>query len=66
MDDKTDDGSDGRLKLFLKTRDVTNDMKNMLITNPNATEPDTAKPDAKPNVSATSSSPPTVQSKSEQ
>lgn len=34
---------------------MANDMKNLLITNPNVAEPDTTKSDVKPNVSATSS-----------
>lgn len=62
-----DDKNDGsRLKLLLETPDMANEMKNLLITNPNAAEPDTTKPDVKPNVSATSSSPTTVQTKTEQ
>lgn len=40
---------------MLETPDVANDMKNLLISNPNVAEPDTTKPDVKPNVSATSS-----------
>lgn len=57
----------GRVKLMLETQEMANDMKNLLITNPNATEPDTTtKADVKPNVSATNSSPTTVQSKTEQ
>lgn len=65
--DKTGTNS-SRLSIVLKPEDlhVMNDMKNLLITNPNATEPDTTKPDAKPNVSTTSSSPPTVSPKAEQ
>ena len=70
IDEKTDATTNSsRLKLLLETQEVANDMKNLLITNQNTavTEPaDTTKPDVKPNVSATSSSPPTVQSKSEQ
>lgn len=55
-----------RLKMLLETQDMANDMKNLMITNPNATEADTTKPEVKPNVPATSSSQPTIQSKSEQ
>lgn len=75
IDEKTDATTNSsRLKLLLETQEVANDMKNLLITNPNTvadaadtTKPNDVKPtDVKPNVSATSSSPPTVQSKSEQ
>lgn len=78
--DKTAANSSQLQKMLLGTPDVTNEMKKLLITNPNqnATEsqpqpqPSSSdapvKSDVKPNVSTTSSStsPPTAPPKSEQ
>lgn len=65
IDDKNDGTNSSQLK-SLVSQEITNELKNLLITNPNATEADITKADVKPNVPATSSSPPTVQSKTEQ
>lgn len=60
-------GNSARLKLMLETTEIANDMKNLLITNPNAAEPETTpNPDVKPNAPTTSSSPTPVPSKTEQ
>lgn len=74
--DKTAANSSQLQKMLLGTQEVTAEMKNLLITNPNATEPPATSPvsdaavksDVKPNASTTSSlsSPASVPSKTEQ